>query len=54
MYATFKKETKNGKLYESDAEVFHKMLEFYAKNSVSDLKSNPTYPTMHQGTRQQD
>ena len=54
MYATFKKETKNGKLYESDAEVFHKMLEFYAKNSVPNLKANSTYPTIHQGTRQQD
>ncbi len=54
LYAAFKKETKNGKLYESDAEVFSRMIDFFARNNVSNLKSNPTYPTIHQDVHLQD
>ena len=54
MYATFKKETKNGKLYESDAEVFNKILEDYSSNRENPTTAHPTYPTIHQDTRQQD
>jgi len=55
-WAEFKKETKNGKLYESDAEVFHKVLLDYSQNNAkSGLRSgHPTYPTIHQDTHQQD
>lgn len=44
-YADFKKETKNGKLYESDSEVFHKMLTFYS-NSHGTGQAHSTYPTL--------
>ena len=54
-YAHFKKETKNGKLYESDAELFHKILELYKHNeSVIHINGKPTYPTIHQDKPQQD
>ena len=54
-FACFKKETKNGKLYESDAEVFHAILEAYIdEDHQGTEESHPTYPTIHQGTPQQD
>jgi len=53
MYASFKKETKNGKLYESDAEVFNKMLiNYQAGHKAGESKS--TYPTVLQDKHQQD
>lgn len=53
-FAQFKKETKNGKLYESDAEVFSRILLRYSQDH-SDLKKdgNPTYPTILQDKSQQ-
>jgi len=52
-FAEFKKETKNGKLYESDAEIFHKLLITFAlKHGMGDYKS--TYPTALQDVRQRD
>lgn len=52
--AHFKKETKNGKLYESDAEVFSRMLKDFYDNHPGDTTGHPTYPTIHQDTHQQD
>lgn len=45
-YASEVKKTKNGKMYESDAVLFHKMLELY-KDEVAKKpmdKPSPTYP----------
>jgi len=50
-YASFKKETKNGKLYESDSEVFNKMLIHYQAGHKAG-ESKPTYPTALQDVRQ--
>ncbi len=50
-YAKFKKETKNGKLYESDSEVIHVLLE---NAPPATQEAHPTYPTIHQDTHQQD
>ena len=54
--AKFKKETKNGKLYESDAEVFAYLILWYSRNykDMDNGTAHPTYPTIHQGTHQQD
>jgi len=52
-FAEFKKETKNGKLYESDAEIFHRLLITYA---MKHGHGNPhsTYPTVLQDKSQRD
>ena len=44
-FAKFKKETKNGKLYESDAEVIHKIIEAFSRTTPSDT-FHSTYPTL--------
>jgi len=45
-YARELKTTKNGKLYESDAELFSRILEYYKNNSDARKKEEPvpTYP----------
>jgi len=44
-FAQFVKETKTGKLYESDAVLFHKMLEFFGNSHKQNDTPNNTYPT---------
>jgi len=44
-FAQFVKETKTGKLYESDSVVFHKMLAHFEKEHQKSETSNTTYPT---------
>jgi len=44
-FAKLVKETRNGKMYESDAVVFRKILEEYIKNHESETESHTTYPT---------
>jgi len=51
-FAKFKKETKNGKLYESDAEIFNRMMIEYHKNHPGDTTMHPTYPTVLQDKSQ--
>jgi len=53
-YASFKKETKNGKLYESDAEVFAKILNDYMAVNKPISEGKSTYPTVLQDKHQQD
>jgi len=55
-FAKFKKETKNGKLYESDAEIFTRLILEYKMNHnyIEKMEPHPTYPTIHQGKPQQD
>jgi len=51
--AKFKKETRNGQLYESDAEVFKKILDAFINNHPNGLqKAHSTYPTALQGLSQ--
>ncbi len=50
-YAKFKKETKNGKLYETDSEVIHMLLD---NTPPATQEGHPTYPTIHQDKPQQD
>jgi len=52
-FAKFKKETKNGKLYETDAEVFNKILNAYDRTTPNDV-AHSTYPTALQDVRQRD
>lgn len=52
-FAKFKKETKNGKLYESDSEVFNRILNAYDRTTPNDV-AHPTYPTILQGKPQHD
>jgi len=45
-YASKVKSTKNGEMYESDAVLFHKMLELYKDKIIKEPmdKAQPTYP----------
>ena len=52
--AKFKKETRNGHLYESDAEVFKRMLIYFDSNHQGDKTIHSTYPTVLQGLSQRD
>jgi len=52
-FAKFKTETKTGKLYESDAEVFSNMLAQYSMINHDSI-AHPTYPTILQGKPQHD
>jgi len=53
--AKFKKETRNGQLYESDAEVFMRVLSAFINTHPQTLqKAHSTYPTALQGLTQQD
>ena len=53
-YAEFKKETKNGELFESDSEVFHKLLELYRTSvPVKHINGTSTYPTILRDESQQ-
>jgi len=55
MYAGYKKETKNGKLYESDSEVFSRVLGYYMDGKpVLNKEGKSTYPTVLQDKHQQD
>jgi len=44
-FARFVKKTKTGDLYESDAVLFHKLLENYAQSNHKNEIPNSTYPT---------
>ena len=50
-FAIFKRDTKNGKLYETDSEVFHKILNDY-RRIAPDNVAHPTYPTVLQDKHQ--
>jgi len=51
--AKFKKETRNGRLYESDAEVFMRIIAAYINSHPQTLqKAHSTYPTALQGLSQ--
>ena len=53
--AKFKKETRNGRLYESDAEVFVRIIDAYIfSNPHTPQKAHSTYPTVLQGLSQRD
>ena len=53
--AKFKKETRNGRLYESDAEVFLRIIAAYINSHPQTLqKAHSTYPTVLQGLSQRD
>jgi len=53
-FAKFKKETKNGKLYESDSEVFNRMMIEYHNNHPEVTTMHSTYPTILRDESQQD
>ena len=53
-FAQFKKETKNGKLYDSDAEIFNRVLYYFSQHATANEKGNPTYPTVLQDKHQLD
>jgi len=53
-FAQFKKETKNGKLYDSDAEIFNRVLYYFSLHSTANERGNPTYPTVLQDKSQRD
>ncbi len=53
-YARYKKETKNGKLYESDAEIFARIISEYVATHSPIHKGKPTYPTVTQDVPQRD
>jgi len=55
-FAKYKKETKNGKLYESDSEVFARLIEEYKMNHnyIENDTPHSTYPTVLQDKHQQD
>ena len=44
-FAKLVKETRNGKMYESDAVVFRKILEEYIKEHTSETEAHSTYPS---------
>lgn len=44
-FAQFVKKTRTGNLYESDAVLFGKMLDFFKENHTQGNKSNTTYPS---------
>ncbi len=44
-FAQFVKKTRTGNLYESDAVLFGKMLDFFKENHAQGNKSNTTYPS---------
>ncbi len=52
-FAKFKRETKNGKLYETDAEVFSRLLNAYKRTTPNDV-AHSTYPTVIQDKHQPD
>jgi len=52
--AKFKRETKNGKLYETDAEIFTRMISTYAQQYGLNSQPKPTYPTVLQDKHQPD
>jgi len=52
-FAKFKRDTKNGKLYETDAEVFNRLLNAYDRTTPNDV-AHSTYPTVLQDKHQQD
>ncbi len=39
------KQTRTGEMFESDAVVFHKMLEAYKSNNETDHEAHSTYPS---------
>jgi len=48
-FAQFKRDTKNGKLYETDAEVFAKILNDYiSEHKPVSILGKPTYPTIRE------
>ena len=47
-FAKFVKTTRTGKLYESDAVLFNKMLLFFKESNAVGEVSNTTYPTKNQ------
>jgi len=53
-YARYKKETKNGKLYESDAEIFNRIMSEYITTHLAVHDGKPTYPTALQDVHQRD
>lgn len=53
-FAEFVKKTRTGKLYESDALLFSRMLEFFARDNKAGDISNSTYPSRSQEPNQQD
>jgi len=52
--AEFKRDTKNGKLYETDAEIFHRLIVTYALKHGIHNDSHSTYPTVLQDKLQHD
>jgi|TARA_R110002020_G_scaffold249930_4_gene463992 hypothetical protein len=44
-YAKKVKETRTGEMFESDAVVFHKILEEYISNNTSQSEGHSTYPS---------
>ncbi len=53
-FAKFKRETKNGKLYETDAEVFNRMMIEYHEHHPEHTTMHSTYPTVIQDKHQPD
>jgi len=54
LLAKFIKETKNGKLYESDSQVFTRVINEAINVPDKYLVGNPTYPSKNQDESQQD
>jgi len=54
--AKYKKETKNGKLYESDSEVFARLIQAHKDeyNNIDRGTAHSTYPTVLQDKHLQD
>jgi len=46
-FADFKRDTKNGKLYETDSEIFNRIIIEY-ELSHGKNKAHPTYPTIRE------
>jgi len=53
-FAQFVKKTRTGNLYESDAVLFGRMLEFFKDNHKMGDVANSTYPTKSQASNQHD
>jgi len=55
-FAKFKRDTKNGKLYETDAEIFNRLILEYKMNHnyIEKMEPHPTYPTVLQDKHQPD
>ncbi len=43
-FAKYVKKTKNGDMYESDAAVFHRMLESFSQSNQANDQGHETYP----------